>query len=101
MILPIEVANKKIYEATVGIYSNLKQNGLKVILDDRDERAGVKFKDADLVGMPLQIIIGERFLKEDKIELKIRKTSERITVGKKKLLQEIDKYIKKEVASRE
>ena len=92
IILPLEVADKKIYEVAFGIYNNLKQNGLEVILDDRDERAGVKFKDADLVGIPFQIIIGERFLKEDKIELKIRKTGERIVLDKKKLLEQIDKY---------
>jgi len=93
IIMPLEVANSKIYEASLSIYNNLKKAGYCVLFDDRDERAGVKFKDADLIGIPFQIILGERFLKEDKIELKIRKTGERITVGKKKLLQEIDKNI--------
>jgi prolyl-tRNA synthetase len=50
----------------------LQKNGKDFLYDDRDERAGVKFKDADLIGIPRQIVIGERGLKESKIELKNR-----------------------------
>ncbi|NLI28820.1 MAG: proline--tRNA ligase, partial [Nitrospiraceae bacterium] len=49
-------------------------------MDDRDERPGVKFKDADLIGIPLQIVIGERGLKENMIELKTRRTKQSIRV---------------------
>ncbi|MBF0171183.1 MAG: proline--tRNA ligase, partial [Nitrospinae bacterium] len=47
------------------------------ILDDRDVRAGVKFADADLIGYPVQVVIGKKGLKEGQAELKIRKTGER------------------------
>ena len=47
-----------------------------MLYDDRDERAGVKFNDADLIGIPIQLIIGDRNLKEDKIEVKSRLTGE-------------------------
>jgi prolyl-tRNA synthetase len=49
-------------------------------MDDRDERAGVKFKDADLIGIPLQIILGEKNLKEKLVEIKTRKTREVLKV---------------------
>jgi prolyl-tRNA synthetase len=54
------------------IYSELKVRGVDVILDDRDERPGVKFKDADLVGFPLRIAIGEKSLAKEEVELKQR-----------------------------
>jgi len=55
-----------------GIYHTLQTAGIAVLFDDRDERAGVKFNDADLIGCPLRLTAGERALKEQKIELKPR-----------------------------
>ena len=63
-------------EAADKIYSILKEQGKEVLYDDRNERAGVKFNDADLLGMPCQIVVGARGLKEDKIEVKSRATGE-------------------------
>jgi len=54
------------------IYSDLAARGVEVILDDRDERPGVKFKDADLVGFPIRIGIGEKSLAKGEVELKKR-----------------------------
>jgi prolyl-tRNA synthetase len=59
------------------IYELLKAGGLDVILDDRDERPGVKFKDADLVGMPMQLVVGGKGLGRGVIEAKDRRTGER------------------------
>jgi len=94
IILPLEVSNNKIYEAGVGIYKKLRQAGIEVILDDRDERAGVKFKDADLIGIPLQVILGEKFLKDGKIELKIRSSGRRLVTDKKRIFEEISRLSK-------
>ncbi|PMP67282.1 MAG: proline--tRNA ligase [Thermodesulfobacterium geofontis] len=58
------------------IYKNLSQKW-DVILDDREERPGVKFKDMDLIGIPLHIILGKRFEENREVEVKIRKTGER------------------------
>lgn len=58
------------------IVAQLEAQGKDVLYDDRDERAGVKFNDADLIGIPLQIIVGERNLKENKVEVKNRRTGE-------------------------
>jgi prolyl-tRNA synthetase len=56
------------------IYSRLEKLGLEVLFDDRDERPGVKFKDNDLIGIPLRIVVGSKGLAEGKVELKNRKT---------------------------
>ena len=60
-------------EVAESLYSELSQAGLDVLLDDRELRAGFKFKDADLVGVPLRITLGERNLKQNKIEIYYRK----------------------------
>lgn len=66
------------------IYSSLTEAGVEVFLDDRDERPGVKFKDADLLGMPFRLVIGKKSLDQGFVELVTRKTKEmeKITVDK-------------------
>ncbi len=59
------------------LYRALEAVGLEVLYDDREERAGVKFNDADLMGMPLQVTVGNRGLSQGKVELKVRRTGER------------------------
>jgi prolyl-tRNA synthetase len=76
LVLPVNITDKNIFDASKKVYEILAQKNKKVILDDRDERAGIKFKDADLLGIPLRITIGDKFLKEKKIEIKIRKSKE-------------------------
>jgi len=79
-IAPFQIAvtylKESLKEEAEKIYQSL---GTKwdVILDDRDERPGVKFKDMDLIGIPLQIILGKSYEKEGTVEVKIRKTGER------------------------
>lgn len=58
------------------IYARLGASGVEVLLDDRDERPGVKFKDADLIGIPLRIVVGSKNLAEGKVELKYRRSGE-------------------------
>jgi prolyl-tRNA synthetase len=61
---------------TEEIYQTLKNAGVKVLFDDRDERAGVKFNDADLIGCPIRITAGEKALREDKVEVKGRMSAQ-------------------------
>lgn len=63
--------------AADGLYAALQAAGVEVLYDDRDERAGVKFKDADLIGLPLRITIGERGLKDGNVEFKRRDQAEK------------------------
>ena len=62
------------------IYAELAALGLEVLLDDRDARGGEKFADADLIGLPLQIVVGKRGIEAGTIDLKLRATGERATV---------------------
>ena len=59
------------------IYQELKADGIEVMIDDRDERAGVKFADADLMGIPTHVIVGKRGIEQDKLEINSRRTSEK------------------------
>jgi len=62
------------------IYNVLQDAGISVLFDDRDERAGVKFNDADLIGCPVRVTVGERGLKEGMVEVKARKVGENQSV---------------------
>ena len=85
LTLPISAAPFDVYLMHIGgremdtraaageIYSSLQAAGISVLFDDRDERAGVKFNDADLTGCPVRITVGEKNLKEGLVELKPRK----------------------------
>lgn len=82
-IAPIQVhiclldpLDEEVKQAAEIIYSELKSHGIDCLLDDRDERPGVKFKDADLIGAPLRINVGARALKANELELIIRQTKE-------------------------
>jgi prolyl-tRNA synthetase len=75
-ILPTDWANESIRNFAETLYKKLLERGYEVILDDRDERAGTKFVDADLLGIPLRITIGNKFVKSDIVEIKERKSSE-------------------------
>ncbi len=76
IILPVNVNDQSQSKEAERIYRKLKEQGVEALLDDRDERAGVKFKDADLIGIPLRITIGPKGLQEGRVELKVRKTGE-------------------------
>ncbi len=69
---PDETATK----AAEGIVAALEAAGYEVLWDDRDERAGVKFKDADLIGIPLQVVVGKKLAAEGKVEVRRRKDKE-------------------------
>jgi prolyl-tRNA synthetase len=71
-ILPLQMNDAAVVATAEKLYAELTKAGVEVLLDDRDERAGVKFKDADLIGLPLRIAIGKKGLAEGKVELKPR-----------------------------
>jgi prolyl-tRNA synthetase len=68
--------NKEVSSTSEHIYEQLNSSGIRVLMDDRDERPGVKFKDADLIGIPWQIVVGKKGLKDGVVELKSRMTKE-------------------------
>ena len=79
-LISLNMKNETVVSSSEKIYNDLKNAGYEVLFDDRDAAAGFKFNDADLLGMPIQIVIGEKKLKENKCEVKIRKTGERFDV---------------------
>jgi prolyl-tRNA synthetase len=73
VVIPVNYADAKIKETTDRLYKELTAKDIDVLVDDRDERAGIKFKDADLIGIPYRITIGEKNLEKGRVELKARK----------------------------
>ena len=78
-VLPL-AADGEVAEVAVNLWSELAEAGVEAVLDDRDERAGVKFADADLIGWPYQVVVGKKGLAEGVIEFKDRSTGERETL---------------------
>jgi prolyl-tRNA synthetase len=78
-VLPL-AADGEVAEVGERLWRELADAGVEVVIDDRDERAGVKFADADLIGWPWQVVVGKKGLAEGAIELKHRATGERSSV---------------------
>jgi prolyl-tRNA synthetase len=86
-LIAINMSNKDIVLAADEIYKLLNEAGIETILDDRaNVSPGFKFKDADLLGMPIQVIVGEKGLKNNQVEIKIRRTGERSMVARESIL---------------
>jgi len=72
LVIPLNVSDPETMELAERFYGELQQAGIDVLLDDRDARAGFKFKDADLIGIPLRLVLGGKGLKEGQVELRWR-----------------------------
>ncbi len=96
VIIPVAVGDEVLWNESVRIYQELQAKGIEVILDDRDERPGVKFKDADLIGYPIRITVGKKFKAEQKVELKLRAEAETSLID----AQEISKVVGEILAAR-
>ena len=76
-LIPLQDKKEKVVSTAETLYRSLTDAGVETLLDDRQERAGIKFNDADLIGIPYQVIIGEKNLMNGMVELKDRKTDTR------------------------
>ena len=76
LVVPVNTKDEASAAKAEEIYMQLKKVGLETVIDDRKERPGVKFKDADLIGYPLRVVVGPKTFTEGKLEVKIRKTGE-------------------------
>ena len=76
VIVPINIKDEPQMAMAEKVYQELTTAGIEVVLDDRDERSGVKFKDADLIGYPVRITVGPKALKENCVEVKVRRNKE-------------------------
>ena len=79
VIVPINAKDEALMSTSQTIYTALQNAGVDVLLDDRKDRAGVKFKDADLIGYPLRITVSKNTLENNEVEIQIRKSGEAIT----------------------
>jgi prolyl-tRNA synthetase len=90
-LIPLNLDNEAVAQASETAYQALNDAGIDVIMDDRPERAGVKFNDADLVGCPIRITIGAKSLKEGKIELRARAESDTELVSVEEIVAAVNR----------
>ena len=88
-LINLKVGDQASSQMSLEIYQKLTNAGVEVLYDDRDERAGVKFADMDLIGLPLQLIIGPRGITNKEVELKERKTGKIMKISLDKALKKI------------
>lgn len=92
-IVLININDDKQKSISNALYNELNRNGIETVIDDRDERAGVKFNDMDLIGIPYRITVGKK-IKDDLVELKIRSTGEVYDVSVNDIVIRINDLIK-------
>jgi len=83
-------------EMAEDLYGALGRAGIETLLDDRDERPGGKFKDADLIGIPVRITIGPRALREGLVEIRWRKTGEEWKLPRGQVLEKVKELLSRE-----
>jgi len=93
IVMALNIASKKVKDVSEGVYKDLTEAGLEALFDDRDISAGIKFKDADLIGIPIQVIIGEKNAKKDIVEIKNRKDKSVVEVKSKDALSHLNQLI--------
>lgn len=94
IILPLDTQEPSIMDRAAGLHDRLAGAGIDVLLDDRDERAGVKFNDAELLGIPLCVVIGKKGLQQNKVEIKTRRTKEVIAVEPDRVFERLEQLIR-------
>jgi prolyl-tRNA synthetase len=97
LLLPVNIKSDLLRHKAQELYQALLREGIEVLYDDREETPGVKFKDADLIGIPLRITLGERNLKKGLIEIKKRKTGEVILIKEDEVLPQLKGMISREM----
>jgi prolyl-tRNA synthetase len=97
LILPVNMKIDLLRETAEKLYQNLLEEGMEVLYDDREETPGVKFKDADLIGIPLRVTLGEKNLKKGLVEVKKRRTGEILLVKKEEAVSKIKEIIDQEM----
>lgn len=94
IVVPVNAKNEDQMAVAEEIYQGLLAQGVDAIIDDRKERAGVKFKDADLIGYPMRITVSPKALEEGSVEVKIRRSGEVKMVEKANAISEIVEILK-------
>ncbi|UCB45638.1 MAG: proline--tRNA ligase, partial [Spirochaetota bacterium] len=95
-LLPVKYEGE-VKEFSMKLYEQLNASGIEILLDDRDERPGVKFKDADLIGIPIRITIGEKNLKQGIVEIKERRNKETRLIDSKEITTLLRKMVSEDL----
>jgi prolyl-tRNA synthetase len=90
-VLALHGGSEEVLAAAEGVATNLGDSGLDVLLDDRDERPGEKFADADLIGAPLRVTVGRKTLEDDAVDVRARDAGEDNRMGVKDVLKWVQK----------
>jgi prolyl-tRNA synthetase len=96
LVLPVNMGHGPTREAAEALYTGLRAAGIDVLIDDRDERPGNKFKDADLVGVPLRVTVGEKGLQENVVELRQRETRAVQKIATGEALEKVKSAVERE-----
>ena len=97
-LLTLSVKDASLMEASERLYQALLDQGVEVLWDEREERPGVKFKDADLIGLPWQVIVGKLFQKKGRVEVKDRARGEKQELRPEELANFLGQEVKKRLA---
>jgi prolyl-tRNA synthetase len=98
VIIPVNDREPELVETAEKLYNEFGAAGIETVLDDRGERAGVKFKDADLIGYPVRVTVGAKALARGNVEVKIRRTGEMQEIAVSEVKEWLQEYIKAEIA---
>lgn len=93
VVLPVSSQNKGMMDIASSIYEGLQQAKVETVFDDRDERAGVKFNDADLVGYPIRVTVGEKSVENQTVEIKLRRNGETEVVPVAQAVQRVQEIL--------
>jgi prolyl-tRNA synthetase len=97
LVLPVNIKMEFLKETAEQLYQTFLKKGIEVLYDDREETPGVKFKDADLIGIPLRVTLGEKNLKKGLVEIKKRRSGEILLVRKEEALSKVKELIDQEM----
>ncbi len=89
VVVAINPGDETVLNEAVQLHDQLQENGMDCLLDDRPERPGVKFKDADLIGFPLQVVVGAKGIQQGVVEIKTRREGKKFEVSRKDFMEEI------------
>jgi len=98
LLLPVNLKLDLLKPVAEELYRELSDAGLEVLYDDREETPGIKFKDADLIGIPLRVTLGEKNLKKGLVEIKRRGTGDTVLVKKDEVMAKVRELIEQEMA---
>ncbi len=94
VVVPVNAKNEDQLDYATKLYEELKNSGIDALLDDRKERAGVKFKDCDLIGYPIRITVSPKTLESGEVEIKIRKSGEIMNFKREECTKKISELLK-------